>query len=429
MRRALVTSLALVASAVTGCDRYPEDPIFAYGRALRRDGAPRSGEPLTLERLVDAQEGAFEPFGAVTPEASGDFTLEVLYGDAVVETSNSSNRSRFRLSLPLDADGSGTSLAFSFQDDVELPTLKPWDAHPVVSIGEEGPSVAFPPAPPAPPVPETGDTLELLDGESGQFIPILPTSPEPLLWVTSGDALLWRETGTASPWTPSPYVLEDFASPRVQLRAASVGSWLFSPLGGESGSVEFRQEWRTGAAPLPAGALRPLSRGATCVPSFPDVCPWTDGQLTPVDFFEKETDPRAYSVVITLPQPGVPRRAVVRGLSYLWGTGGRDWLVLEGSADGEQWQALARVSVRDLGPLERDLYVSQLDYYIEPPGGDSPYGDGPLPLGTRAPVFRDVPLSSAGPVRFVRMSVESLTYDGTSPPAEFYSLSELSIFE
>ncbi|RKG73205.1 hypothetical protein D7W79_26245, partial [Corallococcus exercitus] len=278
------------------------------------------------------------------------------------------------------------------------------------------------------PLPETADTLELL-AEDGSSIPLLPTVPEPLLWVTSGGELLWRQRGMASPWTPSPYVLEDFAAPQVRLRAASMGEWLFSPLGGESSSVYFRQEWRTGAEPLPAGTLRPISRGATCEPSFPDVCPWTDGLLTPVDFWEKETDPRYHSVVITLPQPALPRRAVVRGLSYLQGWGGKDWLVLEGSVDGEQWQSLARVTLRDMSELERSLRDATFGYYAEPTGGESPFGDGPLRLGAQEPVFQDVPLASVGPVRFVRMSVESLIYDGTSPPAEFYTLSEVSIFE
>lgn len=427
MRRTLVTSLALMASAVTGCDRYAEDPVFAYGRALHRDGSPRSGETLPLER-VPPNEEVFQPFGTVVPDASGDFILELLYGDVVSETDFSSSRSLFRMSLPLEADGSGASLAFSFRDDVELPELKPWDAHPVVSVGEQGPSVAFPPAPPAPPLPVTADTLELFTMD-GTVIPILPSTPEPLLWVTSGGELLWRQPGTTSPWTPSPEVMEDFASPRVQLRAASGGTWLFSPLGGQSSSVDFRLEWRTGAEPLPAGTLRPVSRGAACEPSFPDVCPWTDGLLTPVDFFEKETDPRVHSVVITLPQPTLPRRAVVRGLQYLRGYGGKDSLVVEGSTDGERWQSLARVVLRDLNATEQSLYDAQTGFYNEPTGGASAYGDGPLLLGRYERVFQDVPLSSTEPVRFVRFSVESLTYDGTSPPAELWTLSELSVFE
>ncbi|MBN8229908.1 hypothetical protein JYK02_20560 [Corallococcus macrosporus] len=427
MRRALVTSLALLASG-SGCDRYPEEPIFAYGRALQRDGAPRTGETLHVERMREGEEEAFQPFATVVPDASGDFTLEMLYGDASVETNTSRGRSRFRLALPLEADGSGATLAFSFQDDVELPTVQAWDAHPAVSMGEQGPRVAFPPAPPAPPLPETADTLELVT-QDGTVIPILPTTPEPLLWVTSGGELLWRQAGATSPWTPSPYLLEDFVSPRVQLRAASAGTWLFSPLGGESSSVDFRLEWRTGAEPLPAGTLRPVSRGATCEPSFSGVCPWTDGLLTRVDFWKQETDPRFYGVTLTLPQPTLPRRAVVRGLQYLQGYGGKDSLIIEGSDDGEHWQSLARVVLRDLSSTEQSLLDSQFGFYIEPTGGDSAYGDGPLLLGRREPVFQDVPLSSAEPVRFVRFSVESLTYDGTSPPAEFYTLSELSIFE
>ncbi|MGE6763474.1 hypothetical protein ACQKGO_36025 [Corallococcus interemptor] len=427
MRRALVTSLALMASAVTGCERYAEDPIFAYGRALHRDGSPRSGETLTLERLNPEAE-VFEPFATAVTDASGEFILELLYGDVVDRTDYISARSRFRMSLPLDADGSGATLAFSFQDDVELPALQAWDAHPVVSMGAQGPSVAFPPAPPAPPLPVTADTLELLT-EDGEVIPILPSTPEPLLSVTSGGEVLWRQTGTTSPWTPSPYVLEDFASPQVQLRAASAGTWLFSPLGGQASSVDFQLEWRTGQEPLPAGTLRPVSRGAACEPSLGGVCPFTDGLLTPVDFFEKETDPRSYGVVITLPRPILPRKAVVRGLLYLRGFGGRDSLSLEGSEDAEHWQSLAHVVLRDLSATEQSLFEAQFGFYAEPTAGASAYGDGPLLLGMRERIFQEVPLSSTGPVRFVRLSVESLTYDGTTPPAEFYTLSEVSIFE
>ncbi|TSC27448.1 hypothetical protein [Corallococcus sp. Z5C101001] len=427
MRRSLVTSLGLLAFVTAGCERYPEDPVFAYGRALQRDGAPRAGATLTLER----QGGdGFAPLSTTTTESTGDYALEMLYGDAVGTARDSWQYSRLRLALPLEPDGSGASLAFFMDDDVELPTLQPWDAHPRVEDGAQGPAVAFPPAPPALPLPETATVLKVGVGDNLEDEePLLPTVPEPLLWLTSGGALLWREAGMTSPWSPGPYVLEDFTAPQVQLRAASVGSWLFSPLGGENSSVQFQLEWRTGAAPLPEGSLRPISRDATCEPSFPDVCPWTDGRLTPVDFFEKETDPRAFSLVITLPRPARPRHAVVRGLKYLQGFEGKDWLVLEGSPDGEHWQRLARVVLRDLDSREKLLRSAQYSAYVESTGGDSPYGDGPLGLGPKAPVFKDVTLDDAGPTRFVRLSVETLTYDGSTQPAEFYTLSEVSIFE
>ncbi|WP_375755876.1 hypothetical protein [Corallococcus exercitus] len=427
MRRALVTSLALLVSATTGCQRYPEDPVFAYGRALRRDGTPHSGEPLDVQR-IDNQTRVFHPFGTVTPEPSGEFILELLYGEAVTDTYAFRDMNRINISLPLEADGSGAFVSFIFQDDVELPTLQPWDAHPAVSIGEQGPSVAFPPAPPPPAQPATAATMDIEDTTTGGFIPVLPTDPVPLLWVTSGGELLWRQEGKTSPWTPGPYVLEDFAQPQVRLRAASSGTWIYSPLVSEMSSLEFRLEWRTGAEPLPAGTLRPWSRGATCEPVFPGVCPWTDGLLTLVDFPQAPRTPRIKHAVITLPQPGVPRRAVVRGLSYVPGPEGRDWLVLEGSADGTQWQSLARVTIHDLTPLERTLLDTQFGYNVQPTG-DSPYGDGSLPLGRKAPVFQDVPLTTTESVRFVRLSVESIDYFGSPQPTELQTLSELSIFE
>ncbi|RKI55146.1 hypothetical protein D7X55_29625 [Corallococcus sp. AB049A] len=427
MRRALITSLALVASAVTGCQRYPEDPVFVYGRALRRDGTPHSGEPLSIQRM-DPATRSFQPFGTLSPEPSGEFTLELLYGEAVTDTYSFRDMNRFTLALPLDADGSGAFVSFLFQDDVELPTLQPWDAHPVVSMGAQGPSVAFPSAPPAPAQPPTADTMEMQDGLTGEFIPLLATDPKPLLWVMSGDSLLWREPGTTSPWTPGPYVLEDFAGPRVLLRAASRGTWLYSPLGSEMSSVEFQLEWRTGAEPLPAGTLRPLSRGAACEPSPSGACPWTDGLLTPVDLPQEQGVARAKSLAVTLPQPGMPRRAVVRGLSYVPGPEGKDWLLLEGSADGEQWQSLARVTLQDLTSRERNLLDIQFGFNVQSTG-DSPYGDGPLPLGRKEPVFQDVPLTPTDPVRFVRLTVQTRGYNGTIQPAELQTLSELSIFE
>ncbi|AFE03375.1 putative lipoprotein [Corallococcus coralloides DSM 2259] len=427
MRRALVTSLALLASATTGCQRYPEDPVFVYGRALRRDGTPHSGEPLSVQRM-DRETRVFQPFGTVLPEPSGDFTMELLYGEAVSDTYAFRDMNRFTLALPLEEDGSGAFVSFLFQDDVELPTLQPWDAHPTVSMGEQGPIVAFPPAPPAPAQPKTADTMEMQDEATGDFIPLLATDPEPLMWVMSGDELLWRERGMTSPWTPGLYVLEDFVQPRVLLRAASSGTWIYSPLGSEMSSVEFQLEWRTGAEPLPTGTLRPLSRGATCEPSPSGDCPWTDGLLTPVDFPQERATPRAKSLAITLPQPGTPRRAVVRGLSYVPGPHGKDWLVLEGSADGEQWQSLARVTLQDLTSLERNLLDTQFGFNVQSTG-DSPYGDGPLPLGRKAPVFQDVPLTGTDPVRFVRLTVETLGYNSAIQPVELRTLSELSIFE
>lgn len=120
---------------------------------------------------------------------------------------------------------------------------------------------------------------------------------------------------------------------------------------------------------------------------------------------------------------------MVRGLKYLQGFEGKDWLVLEGSADGEHWQRLARVVLRDLDSREKLLRSAQYSAYVESTGGDSPYGDGPLGLGPKAPVFKDVTLDDASPTRFVRLSVETLTYDGSIQPAEFYTLSEVSIFE
>ncbi|RKH40908.1 hypothetical protein D7V93_39155, partial [Corallococcus llansteffanensis] len=133
--------LGLLASTLSGCERYPEDPIFAYGRARQLEGAPLAGEPLTLERLSD---GVYSPLSTTTTEASGDFLFELLSGDAVDARNLEEQQARLRLTLPADATGRGTFILLSMRDDVELPTLQPWDAHPRVEAGPQGPSVAFP---------------------------------------------------------------------------------------------------------------------------------------------------------------------------------------------------------------------------------------------------------------------------------------------
>ncbi|RKH04455.1 hypothetical protein D7V97_25355 [Corallococcus sp. CA053C] len=328
----------------------------------------------------------------------------------------------------MDEAGRGTFALLYIDDDVELPTLQPWDAHPRVESGPQGTTVAFPPAPAPLETPETAKLTEIAFSD-GTAHPIPPSTPEPWVFLTTSDTLLWQQRVATSPWTASPYVLEDFAAPRVQLRAASVGYWYFSPLGGEPGGVDFRMEWRTAHEPLPAGALRPLSRGATCEARFPGTCPWTDGQLEPVNIVARVDAPQVLSVVFSLPRPGLPRHAVVRGLGYLQGYEGKEWLLLEGSADGEQWRPLTRTVVREVERHTDDALDFMYSHFISLTPEDSPYGDLPFALGSQTPVFADAPLADGEPVRFVRLSVETLTFEGGTRLVGLSSLAELSVFE
>ncbi|RKG71980.1 carboxypeptidase regulatory-like domain-containing protein, partial [Corallococcus terminator] len=143
MRHASLTVLGLGLLALThsGCERYPEDPIFAYGRMRQLDGTPLAGAPLTLERRRD---GVYSPLSTATTEASGDFTFELLSGDVVNWHDINEQQSRLRLALPLDASGRGMFVLLSMQDDVEFPTLRPWDAQPSVDVGPQGSAIAFP---------------------------------------------------------------------------------------------------------------------------------------------------------------------------------------------------------------------------------------------------------------------------------------------
>ncbi|CAM3459327.1 carboxypeptidase regulatory-like domain-containing protein [Corallococcus sp. ZKHCc1 1396] len=427
MRHAPLTILGLGLLALThaGCERYPEDPIFAYGRVRQLDGTPLAGEPLTLERRTD---GVFAPLSTATTDASGEFTFELLSGDAV-HWRDDEQQSRLRVTLPQDASGRGMFALFYIQDDVELPTLQPWDAHPRVEAGPQGPAVAFPPPPPPLEVPETASLPQVIGPEDTVPRLVFPSPPATLLWLTSEGQLLWRWTGTTSPWTPSPYMLEDFAAPQVQLRAVSVGNWGFSPLGGEPSGVDFRVEWRTAHEPLPPGSLRPASRGATCAPLFPEVCPWTDGRLESVPVANPRTDPPVYGLVFTLPQPTRPRHAVVRGLRHADSYEGKEWLVLEGSLDGEHWRVLSRTVLRELDSFTQTQNYFLYSYYRDLTETDSPYGDSPIHLGNQTPVFTELPLADAEPTRYVRLSVELLEYSGGTTPGALLSLGELSVFE
>lgn len=409
---------------LTGCERYPEDPIFAYGRVLQPDGTPHAGQSLTLERQHD---GGYAPLDTTTTDARGELTFELLSGDSVQQVDYGQEKARLRVGLPLDEAGRGMFALLYIDDDVELPTLQPWDAHPRVESGPQGTTVAFPPAPAPLAKPETARFGDIVF-DDGTAQPLLPSPPEPRVFLTTGDAPLWQQRVTTSPWTASPYVLEDFAAPRVQLRAASVGAWYFDPLGGEPGGVDFRVEWRTAHEPLPAGALRPLSRGATCESHFPGTCPWTDGLLESVDIETQVTAPQSLTLVFSLPRSGLPRHAVVRGLHYLQGYEGKEWLLLEGSEDGKQWRPLTRTLVREV-EQSTDALRFMYSQYLSLTREDSPYGDLPLALGIETSVFVEAPLADGAPVRFVRLSVETLTFGGGTRLVGLSSLAELSVFE
>ncbi|HEX8700845.1 MAG TPA: hypothetical protein VF815_18515 [Myxococcaceae bacterium] len=437
-----VRHLCLVLSLLAAGCRYPEDPIFAYGRVLQANGEPLAGATLTVERAPQPIRDFFEeeeeepegpppyaPYGTATTQANGEFTHEFLAGDVEESADDGSFyvQHRFRLALPLE-DGRGTFVSFIFNDgDVELPTLQPWEDRFTVSQEAAGPTLSFAPAPPPAEVPPSGKNRLLILGPEGDVeIDVLPTVPEPIVQLFSGGERLWLQQGVNSPWSPSPYVLEDFASPEAQLRAVSMGTWLFSPLGSASSAVDFRQEWRTPRLPVSAGALRPVSRGASCEPSPPGACPWTDGQLAPVKFFSGDLDDAPYSLVITLAEPTRLSRAVIRGLEHGHVFTGTERLQLEGSADGASWFPLADLVLRT-----RDLQQSAIDSmnaaFAHSTSWDSPF-DGELEQYEQLPVFLDVPLQSADPVRHLRLQVHAQSED-VSGRRILFSLAEVSLFE
>jgi hypothetical protein len=431
--------LALLPLLAVGC-RYPEDPVFAYGRALNADGSPQAGATVNVERapprepdftedgqLRPQTRPVYSPYATSTVQANGDFTLQFLTGDVEDWVGDYEYiQYRFRASLPLK-DGHGTFIAFTFSGDMELPPLQPWDARLSVAEGAQGPTLSFAPAPPAPELPPSGKPRIIFfsgyQGEEGEAVTMPGNStPEPIVQLFSGDKRLWQQSGVGAPWVPGPYVLEDFASLEAQLRAVSLGFWSFSPLGTTGSYVQFRQEWRTPRVALPAGALKPVSRGAACEPSPSEVCPFTDGQLTPVDFSETGAVgelPRA--LTLTLAEPTHLTRAVIRGLKHQHAFEGTERVRLEGSTDGEHWVTLVDHLLRQRTRREAVLQ-SENQGLASDTAWNSPFDDK-LELFDEAPLFLELPLRTEEPVRHVRLSSE---VDGG--PRALFSLAEVSLF-
>lgn len=435
--RASSVTLPLLALLAAGCERMPEDPVFIYGDVKHADGSPAGGTPLRVDRALDTSDGTYdvegrvwnyEPYTEGTAEASGSFTLEALAGDTWYEGWRQEGyyafvQHRFRVYPPLDAAGNGVFVAFFFQDDVELPPLQAWDSG--LAVGP-GPSLTFNPAPPAPSTPPSATVPEAAVG-SGVPVKVPASAPEPILQLHGGDGLVWQQEHVTSPWAVSPYVLEDFNGVAAQVRAVSVGQWYFSPLGAESSSLTFRQEWRGPHVALPVGTLRPVSRGMPCSPTPVDrPCPYTDGKLEgvllrPPGAPGGDGELGVESLTVTLNAPTRLRRVVVRGLEQTISYQPRMEVVLEGSVDGGEWLPLGSFPVVNFDPDDAARSVYQ--YALSDTEADSPF-DGPMELYT-PPVFLDAPLTGETPVRHVRLRVKS----ASGFAGRLWRLGELSLFE
>ena len=443
--RASLRSLPLLALLATGCGVMPEDSVFVHGRLLRADGASGAGAPLTLERALDTPANRprspseprwnYAPYSTGTTEAEGYFTLDVLAGDTTFHSERQSEygRHRFRVAPPLEADGHGVFMAFFFNNDVELPPLQQWASGFAVNDGPGGRTLSFAAAPPAPELPPSGKLEEVVIAEGTKPAEFLtPTGPEAVVLLHGEGGLVWQQMNAASPWTLSPYLLEDFAGVEAQLRATTVGRWHFEPLGGNFSDLEFNMEWRTPRLPLPAGGLRPVSRGATCSPSpVQGACPFTDGKLATVETDPKEIpsedkdkEPGVKSLTFTLPAPARPQRLVVRGLETNDTFLPRKQLVLEGSPDGLTWSPLSTNSILSFDPEDPRRW--KVDIRGGHGRSDSPF-DGPVRLFA-PPIFLDTALTVETPVRHVRLSVK-VESQGRMVTSRLMRLSEVSLFE
>ncbi len=449
MRRCLFL-LPLLPLALA-CERYPEDPVFAYGQVLRADGAPVEGLTLGFERGVNPNTfvtggyvdppPAFAPYASATTLADGTFTLELTYGALDGWHQKKDESYRFRAAPPLDEQGQGVVGSFAIsRGDVELPPLRAWETQLAVTSGAEGATLTFAQPPPAPERPISA-RVPTYYGSDGESQVVDATRPQPVVQLHGADGLAWQRPEATSPLTLGAQVLEDFAL-EAQVRAMGVGMWFFEPLGGASSDVEFRLEWRSGRKALAKGALLPVSRGAACWPPKEGACPWTDGKLAPVELSTRPVlvNPNKPSPVepppppsgppptevdevgLTLATPARPSRAVIRGLEAGVSYPNVQTVVVEGSDDGLTWRPLGSAPVPGREGEEEDPYGMFFNARLGW-AGDSPH-DPPL-LVEEGPVFLELPLTTAEPVKHVRLTVRPQS--GT--PVLLYLISELSLFE
>ncbi|QSQ12323.1 hypothetical protein [Myxococcus landrumensis] len=429
--RGLTHSLALLALLCTGCERMPEDPVFVYGTLQHLDGSPSAHAPVTLEHRPytfdpygpPSTPEPFTPFREFQSDNRGDYVLEVLAGEAAHDDTRGFTEARFRVAMPLE-QGHGVFTSFRFDDDVELPPLRPWETRLVVSQGQEGPALSFAKAPPPLTQPFSAKLPQVVLPNGTEFQDIAPLVPVPVVQLLGPEGLVWEAHDPASPWQPNPYQLEDFPGVEAQVRSVTMGTWFFEPLGGSNSSVSFRVEWRGPRERVPSGTVRPVSRGATCYPSPVDApCAYTDGSLRIVQTKPESRGSGVEEVVLSWETSVRPRRIVLRNLEVVTGYDPAMHVLMEGSMDGITWAPLADVLHQNFDPASP--FGQVINIALEGTEADSPYGDSPLDVIRQARFF-DMPLAGDVVVRHIRLRVRSQDTSRTLP---VYALSELSVFE
>lgn len=431
--RPCLPGLLLAALFGAGCEPFADSPIYFHGLALREDGTPFSHTALTVEGSAPLPSGAprevpeYVAHAVTTTRGNGAFSVEILAGDIMSYVDGRKTldrptyRERYRVATPLE-NGRGTFLSFTQGaggGDAELPVMQVWAANLARAESPTGPVLTFAALPPEPKAP-MGVTQREYTGTSEPPELKPARTPLPILRIQEATGVVWEEREAASPWALAPWMLEDFTSVEAQVRVVSADEWRRTPVISAESWLTFRQEWRSERLPLPPGTLRPLSRGAACLPELSAPCPFTDGLLGSQALHEVWPGTQTPSaaplrVGIRLDTSARLARLVVRNLKTF-----ATELLVEGSEEGTQWFELAR---RPLAPQNPQSTSSH--NFRELAQSDSPW-DPPLlsgPLSVR--YFLDIPLTDARPVRFVRLS----PLWGGNTLVSVVSLAELSLFE
>lgn len=296
----------------TGCTTSAveaEADILLTGKALKEDGQPLADTLLNINRSPNSA-CSFSFFGGlswkkVKTERDGTFELELLGAD----TQNGSTARCFELQVPGNGKGSYMYAAFLIQSEqVQVPVLQPWGFNPTPTAGTGSVSVSF------------QDISAIHQGAHEGHVVHVTKKSGGGIWVTPAQM--------QSPVVINDELLEDATDLQavVSVTRKITGS-----------NTTFTLHNSGDPVALPTRSRVPVSRGASCTyPSSPATCPLTDGDLsTSVSFPEGTRE-----VVIQLPQPKVLRKAVLRQLGVFFTP--RE-LVLEGSADGTTWVALANL--------------------------------------------------------------------------------------
>ena len=276
MRTALACSVCLVVTA--GC--FNPDDIFPVTGTLQSVG-PVEGQVVQLLRQVDTSNfgtgcsGAdARAFKEATADAAGTFGFEVFRAQS--QNLTSLGTYCFRVDTTFSSGATASSQVYGIFGTTKLGTLRDWRS----GLEQDAGVLVFTPPIPVPPETAAQAMIDPAIPQLDHRVEVL-TAAGDVVW-QADDHLVSLDGGLnhREPLVMDDARLEDFEG-TLALHARVVES--------EAAQTALNQGFDVYSTELRAAELRPVvghapatSRGARCT-EISGVCPFTDGDLTPVD--------------------------------------------------------------------------------------------------------------------------------------------------